>query len=200
MAHQAVQDLLDKVWYGGLEPVNSVFKCVICSLFPFLAPFLMTSSQDKLIDRIGFFNSGFCYGFTSDKPSENKEGGPSKIDIMIYYFLSPVNCFIIDFTFYAAFLALFAFVILTRFCIEITFFEYVLMVWLVSIQIERMRKFAAIANKPKAEKIRLLKKDKWNMLYGLAFITFMAGLVLRLASVMSADDVFYKNIASFRLV
>ena len=74
------------------------------------------------------------------------------------------------------------------------------MMWLISIQIERMRKFAAMANKPVAEKVRLLKKDKWNMLYGLAFITFMAGLVLRLASVMSADDVFYKNIASFRFV
>ena len=176
MAHQAIQDLLDKVWYGGLEPVNSIVKCVACSIFPFLAPFLMTPSQDKLIDRIGFFTSGFCYGFGTERPSEVQEGGPSKIQIMVYYFLSPVNCFIIDFAFYAAFLGLFAYVILTRFCIEITFFEYVVMIWLVSIQIERMRKFAAIANKPRAEKIRLLKKDKWNMLYGLAFITFMAGL------------------------
>ena len=26
MAHQAVQDLLDKVWFGGVEPFASLFK------------------------------------------------------------------------------------------------------------------------------------------------------------------------------
>lgn len=81
MAHQAVQDLLDKVWYGGLEPVNSIVKCVLCSILPFLTPFLMTPSQDKLIDRIGFFNSGFCYGFTGEQPSDPDQT-PSKIQIM----------------------------------------------------------------------------------------------------------------------
>ena len=54
---------------------------------------------------------------------------------------------------------------------KITFFEYILLIWLISIQIERMKKFAAMANKPRAEKIKLLKKDKWNAVYGLAFLT-----------------------------
>ena len=46
--------------------------------------------------------------------------------------------------------------ILTKFCIEITFFEYILLIWLISIQIERIKKFAAMANKPRQEKIKLL--------------------------------------------
>ena len=54
---------------------------------------------------------------------------------------------------------------------KITFFEYILLIWLISIQIERMKKFAAMANKPRAEKIKLLKKDKWNAVYLLAFLT-----------------------------
>ena len=37
MAHQAVQDLLDKVWFGGVEPFASLFKvCLIhklCSIY-----------------------------------------------------------------------------------------------------------------------------------------------------------------------
>ena len=36
--------------------------------------------------------------------------------------------------------------------LKITFFEYILLIWLISIQIERMKKFAAMANKPRAEK------------------------------------------------
>ena len=31
MAHQAVQDLLDKVWFGGVEPFASLFK--VCLIF-----------------------------------------------------------------------------------------------------------------------------------------------------------------------
>jgi len=139
---------------------------------------------------------------------------------MVYWFLSPVNCFIIDCASYFAFLVLFAWVILTKFCIEaclrlfvrgnsrfeklsdsklpytvydipsmiyerylsnklkITFFEYILLIWLISIQIERMKKFAAMANKPRAEKIKLLKKDKWNAVYLLAFLTCLGTILL----------------------
>ena len=125
---------------------------------------------------------------------------------MVYWFLSPVNCFIIDCASYFAFLVLFAWVILTKFCIEaglklfvrgnskirymiyvrylsnkpkITFFEYILLIWLISIQIERMKKFAAMANKPRAEKIKLLKKDKWNAVYLLAFLTCLGMILLK---------------------
>jgi len=34
MAHQAVQDLLDKVWFGGVEPFASLFKvCLMHKLW-----------------------------------------------------------------------------------------------------------------------------------------------------------------------
>lgn len=34
MAHQAVQDLLDKVWFGGVEPFASLFKvCLMHVIF-----------------------------------------------------------------------------------------------------------------------------------------------------------------------
>ena len=62
---------------------------------------------------------------------------------------------------------------------KITFFEYILLIWLISIQIERMKKFAAMANKPRAEKIKLLKKDKWNAVYLLAFLTCLGMILLR---------------------
>jgi len=62
---------------------------------------------------------------------------------------------------------------------KITFFEYILLIWLISIQIERMKKFAAMANKPRAEKIKLLKKDKWNAVYLLAFLTCLGMILLK---------------------
>ena len=34
-----------------------------------MAPFLLTASQDKMIDRIGFFKSGMCYGCGTEEPS-----------------------------------------------------------------------------------------------------------------------------------
>ena len=36
MAHQAVQDLLDKVWFGGVEPFASLFKVFYLLPKPFL--------------------------------------------------------------------------------------------------------------------------------------------------------------------
>ena len=36
-----------------------------------------------------------------------------------------------------------------------------------------------MANKPRAEKIKLLKKDKWNAVYLLAFLTCLGMILLR---------------------
>ena len=56
MAHQAVQDLLDKVWFGGVEPFASLFKvCLIhklCSIsnlvFSNLTSFVVKSLNLRL--------------------------------------------------------------------------------------------------------------------------------------------------------
>ena len=48
MAHDAVQDLLDRVWFGGVEPCAQKWKVLTCFMFPFLVPALMTPSRDKL--------------------------------------------------------------------------------------------------------------------------------------------------------
>ena len=63
MAHEAVQDLLDRVWFGGIEPCRSSLSVTLGCLFPFLVPFLFTPSKDKLIDRVDLTKSGYCFGF-----------------------------------------------------------------------------------------------------------------------------------------
>ena len=44
----------------------------------------------QLIDRVGFMNSGFCYGFGKEEPSD-PDMTPNKFQIMVYWFLSPGN-------------------------------------------------------------------------------------------------------------
>ena len=51
-----------------------------------------------------------------------------------------------------------------------------------------MKKFAAMANKPRAEKIKLLKKDKWNAVYLLAFLTCLGMILLSFKIEVFFDD------------
>ena len=110
---------------------------------------------------------------------------------------SPLYCFIIEVASYLAFLGLFAYVILLKFCIRITFFEYLLVIWMLSIQLERVRKFIAISDKTKSEKIRLMVHDTWNILYLLAIATFLAGIILRGVSVVSYEQIYNINMKAF---
>ena len=123
--------------------------------------------------------------------------------------LSPVFCFHLDFASYLAFLGLFAYVILGLFsnssifslpplfesvrhlkldeakiCIRITMLEYLLVIWLIGIQAERIKKFLALPSKSFGEKILLASKDKWNFIYFLSLMTFIAGLALRVVSTL----------------
>jgi hypothetical protein len=83
---------------------------------------------------------------------------------------------------YMAFLGLFGYVILTKFCIRIEFFEYLLVIWMFAIQMERIRKFVAMSNKTKREKVKLIFRDRWNLMYFLSMATFLAGLILSYGS------------------
>ena len=123
---------------------------------------------------------------------------PSKLHMIMYFCLSPVFCFIVELVSYLAFLGLFAFVILRKFCIRITFFEYLLVIWMFSIQIERIRKFIAISNKSKREKFKMIIRDRWNLMYLLSMLTFVAGLILRGASLVSYQDIFEMNVKAFK--
>ena len=109
---------------------------------------------------------------TSETPS-NHNMEPSKLHMIMYFCLSPVFCFIVELISYLAFLGLFAFVILRKFCIRITFYEYLLVLWMLSIQIERIRKFVAIPNKRKRDKLKMIMQDRWNLMYLLSMLTFI---------------------------
>lgn len=62
--------------------------------------------------------------------------------------------------------------------------EYILVIWLIGIQAERIKKFLALPSKSFGEKILLASKDKWNFIYFLSLMTFIAGLALRVVSTL----------------
>lgn len=198
MAHDAVQDLLDKVWFGGLEPTSSYLRIGLCVLCPLLVPFLLTHSKDKMIDRIGYFPSGLCYGYGQEQESDSQME-PSKLHMIMYFVLSPLFCYMIEFGSYVAFLVLFAYVLLRKICMRITFYEYLLVVWMISIQIERIRKFIAIPNKTKSYRFKRMVNDRVNQMYLFSLVTFIIGLVLRGASFLMYKDIFEINVQSFEL-
>ena len=127
-----------------------------------------------------------------DIPSSNDSF--TKMQMIVSYVLSPIFCFYLDFASYLCFLGLFAYVILVKFCVRITYLEYLLMIWLLGIQAERIRKFIALGNKTRSERTRLLMKDKWNIIYFISLITFGAGLLLRITSTISYKELFFNNI------
>ena len=71
-----------------------------------------------------------------------------------------------------------------KICIRITMLEYILVIWLIGIQAERIKKFLALPGKSFGEKILLASKDKWNFIYFLSLMTFIAGLALRVVSTL----------------
>ena len=71
-----------------------------------------------------------------------------------------------------------------KICIRITMLEYILVIWLIGIQAERIKKFLALPSKTFGEKILLASKDKWNFIYFLSLMTFIAGLALRVVSTL----------------
>ncbi|CBY18263.1 unnamed protein product [Oikopleura dioica] len=78
MSTDAVQDLLDKIWTGGLEPTSS-FRLTICSICPLLVPLFMKESKDPYIDRIKWMKSGFFWTgkhFKSTGMSPNEDDSP----------------------------------------------------------------------------------------------------------------------------
>ena len=75
-------------------------------------------------------------------------------------------------------------VIKAKICIRITMLEYILVIWLIGIQAERIRKFLALPSKSFGDKILLASKDKWNFIYFLSLVTFISGLSLRVVSTL----------------
>ena len=96
MAHDAIQDLLDKVWFGGIEPTSSYLSIGLCTICPLLVPFFMTASKDKMIDRIGYWASGACYGYGQSRMHESV---PESVEVYIMHFLYLVSNFILFFKF-----------------------------------------------------------------------------------------------------
>lgn len=66
--------------------------------------------------------------------------------MIMYFVLSPLFCYVIEFASFVAFLCIFAYVILRQFCIRITFWEYIIIAWMFAIQVSRIRKFMAMPN------------------------------------------------------
>ena len=75
---------LIKVWFGGSEPCQNSGVTILCCLFPFLVPFLLSPSKDKLIDRPDFWSSGLCYGFNIDKPQKEELFSYTHLLYLIY--------------------------------------------------------------------------------------------------------------------
>ena len=90
-------------------------------------------TPEKLIDRVSFWKSGYCYGLCRDDPSD-PEKDFKFYHLIINFILSPVFCFYLNLVSYLAFLGLFAYVLLNQICVRITFYEYLLMCWLIGIQ------------------------------------------------------------------
>ena len=70
---------------------------------------------------------------------------------------------------------------------------------MLSIQIERIRKFLAISDKTKREKFKMIIRDRWNLMYLLSMVTFLAGLVLRSVSILDYKTIFETNVKSFKV-
>ena len=122
---------------------------------------------------------------------------PSKLQLVMYFVLSPLFCYAVEAVSYVAFLGLFSYVILQEFCIRYTFWEYLLVIWMFAIQLERVRKFISIPRKTKTERFSMMIKDRINLMFLLSLVTFSAGLILRSASILNYEEIFKNNVKEF---
>ena len=205
MSTHAVQDLLDQIWTGAMEPASN-FTLFVCTICPLLVPFFMKPSKNPFIDRIPWLKSGFCWNgqqypnpvSSRQNVGTNKGYDPGFLMMIANYCTSPLFTMIIEAVFYVGFLALFSFVILQEFCIRVGFYEYILIAWMISIQAERISKFIAIPHMSKRSKIRLILRDPWNILYSFSFVCFVVGLIFRTVGVISYETIYNNNVQAFK--
>ncbi|XP_076026101.1 transient receptor potential cation channel subfamily M member 2-like isoform X2 [Genypterus blacodes] len=192
VAQSGVQAHLTQIWCGELAVDNPVWRVMICMLFfPLIYTGFLTFSRDKVIQR---------EARNSEEMKNIKAGTGSKLrrtykapDHASLQHMKPLSCssrlagfysspqvkFFWNIVSYAAFLLLFAVVLMMDFQPTPSPREVVFYIWVLSLVCEELRQ---LFHDPDGlrKKAMMYIQDLWNILDVLSIIIFIIGLVCRL--------------------
>jgi hypothetical protein len=102
---------------------------------------------------------------------------------------APITAFFYNIVIFMAFMGFFIWVIMRKFCLKPDIQEYIVIITLVGICLERGRKFAAMRGITNKQRMRGLANDGYNtiFLFALVFMTF--GVIFR--AIVSKFELIY---------
>ncbi|XP_030829332.1 transient receptor potential cation channel subfamily M member-like 2 isoform X2 [Strongylocentrotus purpuratus] len=202
IAHPGVQSLLTQIWMGKISDKTSPFHLWMCTLFPPLIYFLVKFHEDDEEEKLSAAKS--IMGALDHPPSDNGDNGMASqtkygLDIRYsgvalswwqkfkFFYDAPMNTFRHNVLSYIVFLVLYSYVILGKFAKD--YFEYVLIIWVVSLCTEEFRQIAQGVNSSWSSRLLAWITDYWNILDMATLITFAVAEILNFVGFSEAGHV-----------
>uniref|UniRef100_UPI00358F0465 transient receptor potential cation channel subfamily M member 4-like isoform X2 n=1 Tax=Myxine glutinosa TaxID=7769 RepID=UPI00358F0465 len=195
-AHRAVQDLLNRMWWGSILDDTEIWKLLLCCCFPpLLAVNLVqfhsgsTIAEKSLADqkdvtsvnRMPLLEDGQS-GTQTPRPSAHQGLFKKCIGRWLEYCRAPVIVFLHNIIAYLLFLILFAYVLLEDFSKGgPNYLEFVLYFIVFTLICEEVRQSIAIASSTSLLlSLHIYSEGFWNKIDIIAFTLFIFGFIFRL--------------------
>lgn len=188
MASEPIQELITKMWFGGLEPEGRWGPLFAAWLLPPIAPFMLPPANDIHVDYDAPMFSWSTLTTEADSSTISTPADLSYFKKLVIFMTAPYTAYFYNFFFYLIFLCFFAYVIMRRFCLRPEWQEYLVVITLVAVTLERIRKFAATRGMTNRQKIKGLANDGWNLIYMMSFFIMLFGVIFRFIAYTFADE------------
>lgn len=97
----------------------------------------------------------------------------------VIFMTAPVTAFFYNILIFFGFMGFFIWVIMRKFCLRPNWQEYIVVVTLVAICMERVRKFAAMRGITNRQRIAGLSRDGYNTIFFFALLFMVFGVIFR---------------------
>ena len=180
MGTSPVQEIISKMWFGGLEPEGRSGPFICALFFPPIAPVLLQATDDIHID----FDAPFCSTKTTITLEDSSKMQTETTDLTyfqkLYIFLtSPYTSWCYNVLAHIVFLVYFSYFIILKFCIVAGPHEAIIVIMLLSMVVEQFRKYAATRGSTRKNKLRGLFSSWFNILFFLSFTAMSFGALFR---------------------
>ncbi|CAG5079618.1 Oidioi.mRNA.OKI2018_I69.PAR.g9297.t1.cds [Oikopleura dioica] len=175
MATNPVQEVITKIWYGALDPETPMGPMICSIMSPLFSPLLIHQSTDPLID----YNTR-VFNCTETNLVDTDENGMdvelSYFEKVFVFFTAPYTAWFYSLLFHISFLIYYAYVIIQKFCYAPTIHEIIVVIVLIGVCVEQIRRHMSGNTKKGIDKIF---DNSYNILYLMSFVLASIAGILR---------------------
>eukprot|EP00106_Octopus_bimaculoides_P013708 XP_014781150.1 PREDICTED: transient receptor potential cation channel subfamily M member 2-like isoform X2 [Octopus bimaculoides] len=191
VSQAACQSLLTKIWMGSISTNNSILMLLLCTFCPLLI-FLIKFDDKK-----------------DHNERNNKLNHRQKLRICpsclskvlcrcVTFYCTPFVKFLTNLIFYVIFLVIYSYVLLVELKPQISYLEWLLLVWVIGIFTEEIHQILTRSSMSLWIRFTNYINDFWNIVDVITISLFIFGVILRYFKLMDATRVVFNlNLISF---